>query len=45
MKCHGIRKRERQMAIALKDAETEELPSPKAIGTLQKNGFGLLSFA
>ena len=45
MKCHGIRKREKQRAIELKDAETEGLPSPNAIGTLQKNGFGLFSFA
>ena len=38
MKCRGIRKREKQRAIALKDAETEGLPSPNAIGTLQTNG-------
>ena len=38
MKYYGIRKREKQRAIALKDAETEGLPSPNAIGTLQTNG-------
>ena len=32
------KKREKQRAIALKDAETEGLPSPNAIGTLQTNG-------
>jgi len=32
------KKKRKQRAIALKDAETEGLPSPKAIGTLQKNG-------
>ena len=36
MKYYGIRKKQR--AIALKDAETEGLPSPNAIGTLQKTG-------
>ena len=36
MKYYGIRKKQR--AIALKDAETEWLPSPNAIGTLQTNG-------
>ena len=35
MKYYGIRKREKHRAIALKDAETEGLPSPNAIGTLQ----------
>ena len=35
---YGIRKREKQRAIALKDTETEGLPSPNAIGTLQTNG-------
>ena len=38
MKYYGIRKRKKQRAIALKDAETEGLPSPNAIGTLQKTG-------
>ena len=38
MKYYGIRKRKKQRAIALKDAETEWLPSPNAIGTLQANG-------
>ena len=38
MKYYGIRKRKKQRAIALKDAETEGLPSPNAIGTLQTNG-------
>ena len=38
MKYYGIRKREKQRAIAPKDAKTEELPSPNAIGTLQTNG-------
>ena len=38
MKYYGIRKREKQKAIALKDAETEGLPSTNAIGTLQTNG-------
>ena len=32
------KKRKKQRAIALKDAETEGLPSPNAIGTLQTNG-------
>ena len=38
MKYYGIRKREKQRAIAPKDAKTEGLPSPNAIGTLQTNG-------
>ena len=38
MKYYGIRKRKKQRAIALKDAETEGLPNPNAIGTLQTNG-------
>ena len=38
MKYYGIRKRKKQRAIAPKDAETEWLPSPNAIGTLQTNG-------
>ena len=38
MKYYGIRKREKQRAIALKDAETEGQPSPNGIGTLQTNG-------
>ena len=32
------KKREKQRGIAPKDAETEGLPSPNAIGTLQTNG-------
>ena len=32
------KKREKQRGIAPKDAETEGLPSPNAIGTLQKTG-------
>ena len=43
MKYYGIRKRKKQRAIALKDAETEGLPSPNAIGTLQTNGKVTLS--
>ena len=31
-------KKKKQRAIALKDAETEGLPNPNAIGTLQTNG-------
>jgi len=38
MKYYGIRKRKKQRAIAPKDAETEGLPNPNAIGTLQTNG-------
>ena len=38
MKYYGIRKRKKQRAIALKDAETEGLPNPNAIDTLQTNG-------
>ena len=32
------KKREKQRGIAPKDAETEGLPSPNAIGTLHKTG-------
>ena len=38
VKYYGIRKRKKQRAIALKDAETEGLPNPNAIDTLQTNG-------
>ena len=33
-----LRDKKKQRAIALKDAETEWLPNPNAIGTLQTNG-------